>query len=188
MQVRGRIFLLFVFVLLAAIVGCSSTAKPVVDTSAPAGDGVPAQVVAAQGTRFVTGSLPFGWRRLLRGDAKAGFMNEVHGQAIMINVVYAPNRKAGLVALRNHLLFDLTHRRILEHETTEVDHREALWTVAEGRFDGALVKMALVVVRIDDWVYDIVYISAPDNYEMCLVDFKSFLTGFHQQRNYKSAE
>jgi len=169
---------------------CATTGEPPLQPVAVGeGDpGVAPKEIAAEGVRFTTGPLPAGWRQLRRGEAKAAFLNEARGQSIMLNVVYAPNRKANLKALRNHLLFDLTGRNILEHELIEVDDREALWTVVEARLDGAAVKMALVVVRIDDWVYDMVYVSDPDRYEECLADFRGFIKNFHQQRYYKEPE
>lgn len=188
MRARFQTWLLVLLGAALVLSACSGSSRPVVDPLRPDSDGVPAQVIAAEGARFVTGALPFGWRRLLTGDAKAGFMNQIHGQAIMVNVVYAPNRRADLTALRNHLLFDLTEREILEHELIEVDHRESLWTVVEGRMEGARIKMALAVVRIDDWVYDLAYVSTPAQFDVCLPDFKTFLTAFHQKRNYRPVE
>ncbi|MDP8224389.1 MAG: hypothetical protein P9L99_13575 [Candidatus Lernaella stagnicola] len=188
MPFRGAVCALIALLLVAGLPACGGKARPVIDPMESARDGVPSQVIAAEGVRFTTGALPFGWRKLLRGEAKAGFLNEVHGQAIMVNVVYAPNRNAGLVALRNHLLFDLAERRIHEHEMIEVDHRQALWTVARGRLDGAAVQLALVVVRIDDWVYDFAYVSTPENFDVCLGDFRGMLNGFHQSRAYDQPE
>jgi hypothetical protein len=183
MKVRGG-WIIVLTLALALAAGCSVTSKPVVSSKQAPDEGVAPREITAEGVRFMTGPLPFGWERLTSGDAKAGFLNRIHGQAIMVNVVYAPNRKAGLVALRNHLMFDLTDRRIFEHEMIQVDQRQALWTVAEGSLDGAKVKMALAVVRIDDWVYDLAYVSSPEAFEVGLGDFKKFLVYFHQRRQY----
>lgn len=169
---------------------CATTEKipPELIDATYSPQGVPPKEIAAEGVRFTTGSLPAGWRQLRQGEAKVAYLNNPTGQSIMLNVVYAPNRKANLKALRNHLLFDLTGRNILEHKPIEVDSREALWTVVEAKLDGAAIKMALVVVRIDDWVYDMAYVSDPDKFDACLADFQRFIQEFHQQRYYKEPE
>jgi len=178
--------------ILAVVVGLSACGPRPAPELTPGEDeltGIAAFEVADQGARFIVGPLPFGWKRMmLEGGATVGFTNRFHDQTIFVNVLYAPNRRAGLTALRNHLLFDLTSREILEQETIEVDNREALWTVIKGRLDGARVKMALVVVRIDDWVYDLAYIAVPETYEICLADFRQMVNAFHHKRNYPDAE
>lgn len=181
-----RSILRLVGVLLFAswLVGCSANPPPAAGTvDQPVG--VPAIETAAEGTRFVTPTLPFGWNRLDKGNAKIAFINQIHDQVILVNVVYAPNRKANLKTLRNHLIFDITDRRFVEHKNIEVDDRKALWTVVEGRLDGAAVKLATAVVRIDDWVYDLAYIAVPDTFDVCLPDFQKFVAAFHQKRYYQ---
>jgi hypothetical protein len=142
--------------------------------------------VAAEGARFTIGPLPAGWKRLklTTNAAKVAYQHAVNHQAIMVNVIYAPNRAAGLRALRNHLLFDITSRTILEEQFLEVDNREALWSTVDGRLDGARIKMALLVVRIDDWVYDLVYVAVPETFDLNLEEFKQFIKTFHHQRRY----
>ncbi len=150
--------------------------------AAVASPGVRAMETTAAGARFTTGPLPAGWSVFPHGDAARAFRNDANDQIIMVNVLYAPNRTAGLIALRNHLLFDIAERKISEQDTIEVDLREALWTVVAGRLDGAEVKMAIVVVRIDAWVYDLILVGDPDHFDVALPDFKHFIDAFHQQR------
>ncbi len=183
MQMRVGLLL----AMLLALVACSQNPKPTseVVTASP---GVQAMEIAAEGARFNVGPLPFGWKRLIvpTNQAKAAFSHVVNNQAIMINVVYAPNRGADLRALRNHLLFDVTSRTIEKEEFLEIDNREALWTEVSGRLDGARVKMALLVIRIDEWVYDMAYVAVPENFDRNLDDFKKFIHTFHHQRNYSA--
>lgn len=173
--------------LLLLVLSCGEKPAPVTTPEAQP-TGVSRVEVAAEGARFFVGPLPYGWRRSLTGQAKAAFVNKINDQIIMVNVVYAPNRRAGLTALRNHLLFDITSRNIIEQESMEIDNREALWTIVEGRLDGARIKMALLVVRIDDWVYDMAYVAVPENFDKNLEDFKQFIKTFHHQRNYPLPE
>jgi hypothetical protein len=179
---RGVIWCCLGWLLVTALACAARPAKPVGGPEPAASDGVTPHEVAHQGVRFRLGGLPFGWDALRKGDAVAAFQNRFHDQVIMVNQVYAPNRKANLTALRNHLLFDITDREITEHKKIEIDDREALWTVIDGRLDGARVKLAVAVVRIDAWVYDLVYIATPDRYDVCLPDFQAFIKAFHQKR------
>ena len=188
MPVRVGISLLCIMTL-AGLSACGTTSAPGAAPNDSAQGGLTAPIeIAAEGARFVVGPLPPSWRRIGAGQAHVAFTNLRHDQVIMVNVVYAPNRQANLTALRNHLLFDITSRNISEQETMEVDNREALWTVVEGRLDGARIKMALLVVRIDDWVYDLAYIAVPEKFDLNLEDFKAFIATFHHQRNYPLAE
>jgi len=177
---------------LAVLASCGGPPKP---DGAPEDKndevGVRAMELTSDGARFKIGPLPTGWRRLQElggGEAKAAFTNRANDQAIMVNVSYAPNRRAGLIALRNHLLFDITDRKILEQSEIEVDKREGLWTVCTGYLDGAPIKMALVVARIDNWVYDLAYISPPSQFEHNLKDFKDFVKTLHQRRQDQEKE
>jgi hypothetical protein len=171
------------------LAGCARSPAPNANPENPAApDGVEAMEKTAEGARFFTGPLPVGWQVLHRGGAKVAFHNTLHNQIIMVNVLYAPNRQANLTALRNHLLFDMTDRKILENNFFEVDDREALWTVVDGRLDGAEIRLAIVVVRIDSWVYDLVYVADPAQFDACLADFKKFVDAFHQQRSAEPGE
>ncbi|MHA1567996.1 MAG: hypothetical protein ACTSXZ_00880 [Alphaproteobacteria bacterium] len=182
----GVLFL--VAALLLGVMACGEKPAPATTPHETAGVGVPRVEVVAEGARFEVGPLPAGWKRMQTGGAKAAFRHLVSDQVIMVNVVYAPNRQAGLTALRNHLLFDITSRKILEQESIEIDHREAIWTIVEGRLDGARVKLALLVVRIDEWVYDMVYIAVPERFDLYLDDFQQFIHSFHHQRHYDPME
>jgi len=183
MNARAKWFSMFVLLLVAA--ACTHGARPD-DSPTQLRPAEGAVEVTAEGARFFIGPLPAGWKRLTlpTGQAKIAYNQTVNHQAIMVNVIYAPNRAAGLRALRNHLLFDITSRTIVEEQFMEIDNREALWTTVEGRLDGARVKMALLVVRIDDWVYDMVYVAVPETFELNLEDFKQYIRTFHHQRNY----
>lgn len=179
---------ILVICLVGLWVGCSSTRVPTVIPGETDIGGVDPIEMAQSGARFTTGPLPGGWNRLRGGGATIAFTRSDNRQSIFINVIYAPNRKADVQSLRNHLLFDLTSRKIREQETIEVDNREALWTVAEGRLDGARVQIALVVLRMDSWVYDFCYVSVPENFDEALADFKHFVHYFHHKRSYPPAE
>jgi hypothetical protein len=187
--VRLRVGVSWCVIALAAcaLAACSANPKP---TGAPAGvrGGVKAVELTAEGARFTLGTLPAGWARFNKGDAKIAYRNHLQNQIIMVNVVYAPNRKADLRALFNHLMFDITDRKLLEYEKIMVDEREALWTVVEGELDGAPIKLAAAVVRIDAWVYDLVFVSSPDNFDLGLSAFRQFVQAFHQMRSGEGEE
>ncbi|HPQ69615.1 MAG TPA: hypothetical protein PKW95_10845 [bacterium] len=185
----GRIGLSIAFVCLIVLaIGCSSTRVPTVIPGEHDDAGVEPVDMAQSGARFTTGALPGGWNRLRGGGATVAFTRADNRQSIFINVIYAPNRKADVQSLRNHLLFDITSREISEQKTIEVDNREALWTVVEGRLDGARVKMAVVVLRMDAWIYDFCYVSVPEYFDEALADFKRFVHNFHHHRTYPPGE
>jgi hypothetical protein len=161
--------------------GCSSSGTLDDSPDKPA-DGLGTQRFIGQLTSYVTGPLPNGWRRLWGYDGDLAYFNPGLRATIMVNSTCPSKPNIPLTALRNHLLLDLTERQIATQEELELDLRTALRTVVQGRLDGALVKLDIYVVQIDQCVYDMVMISGLERYEAGRVDFVKFVEGFHVKR------
>ena len=176
---RWLLLLLLVFAVVFA--GC---ARPADDDPAKSKEsvGLGPQKFQDEYTSFHTGSLPIGWERHWGYNADLAFHNPIHRTTIVVNSTCRQKDYIPLEALRNHLLFDLTDRRIVSQEEVIVDLRSALHTVVQGRMDGALVKLDLFVVQIDTCIYDLVYISTLEQYASCKDDFYRFVEGFHVRR------
>jgi len=133
-------------------------------------------------TSYVTGTLPIGWTRLNVGKADVAFTNQYHNATIIAVAHCGYAKHVPLVALRNHLLLDITHRQIESQEETVLDARFALKTVVNGHYENAPIKLTMYTTQIDKCVYDFVYISAPESFSACQSDFDSFVSGFHTER------
>ena len=176
-----KVLLIFGLALLLCVIGCAAQMGPEVKPET-AGGGLSGQQYSDENTTYTTGALPIGWRRLWGYDGDLAFYNAVHRATIMVNSTCGIRKAVPLVALRNHLLIDMTDRHIVIQDEVEVDMRTALHTVVQGRLDGALVKMELYVVQIDACVYDFAYISSVEQYDAVFEDFRKFVMEFHAKR------
>ena len=175
-----RPVLILSLVLVILLAGCAGTKSPVASPDKPAGLGV--QKFTDEYTLYTTGPLPIGWHRLWGYDADLAYYNNVHRSTIFVNSTCGVKKTIPTVALRNHLMFDMTDRHIFSHEEVELDMRMGVHTVFQGRMDGALFKAEVYVVQVDHCIYDFAYISTIEQYEACKVDFRKFVMAFHARR------
>ena len=173
-----------VCLVLAALVLCFGCAKQAPPDGTPEviRGGINPQKFVNENTTYTTGPLPLGWRRLWGYDADLAFFNKIHQTTIVINSTCGQKNYIPLVALKNHALFDLTERQIITQEKLEIDHRQGLRTVVQGRLDGGLIKLDIFIVQIDKCIYDMAYISNLKDYETCKEDFEKFVAGFFAKR------
>ena len=161
--------------------GCATSAGPDASPDKPKG-GLGSQRYIGQYASYTTGPLPAGWTRLWGYDGDLAFYNSSNRATVMVNSTCPTRKSVPLVALRNHLLFDLTERQFILQEDQELDLRMGLHSIVQGRLDGALVKLDIYVVQIDECVFDLVMISGLEHYETCRAEFEEFVKGFHVKR------
>lgn len=176
---KKTLTLLLMIFLLA---GCAQYSASLVEKQKPATEDLSVPKYADESTSYKIGVLPDEWRRLWGYDADMAFFNDQHKATIVVNSTCGIQKQVPLTALRNHLLFDMTDRLILEQEKTEVDMREGLRSLVQGRLDGGLFKMEVFLVLIDNCVYDFVYIVSLEKFSECRPDFINLVKGFHARR------
>ena len=138
---------------------------------------------ADDGPRYTVGDLPEGWKTEsdATGADKAYRLGE-SGVSILVNATCEVYSQVPLKALTAHLLIDITDREILSREETTIDYRDAMVTVVKGKLDGGEVQMDLRVVKIDDCVYDLAYVAAPESFGEGHADFEALVKSFHASR------
>lgn len=161
--------------------GCTAKNPPTPKPDKPVG-GLGSQKYADENTSYTTGPLPLGWERLWGYGGDLAYYNKVHRATIMVNSTCGVRKHVPPTALKNHLLLDITERHIVLQEEIELDLRTGLNTIAQGRLDGALIKVNLYVVQIDTCIYDFAYIASLEQYESCEEDFQNFVKFFHAKR------
>ena len=172
--------LFIIIIALAASFGCAGKTGP--KTKPHKKPGLGPQKFMDEYTHYYTGPLPAGWKRLWGYDADLAYFNKAHGAVIMVNSTCDVTKTVPIVALRNHLLIDLTERHIVSQKEVLLDMRRALHTTVQGRLDGALVKIEMYVVQVDSCIYDFAYIVSLENYEALKEDFRKFVNPFHAKR------
>ena len=83
-----------------------------------------------------------------------------------------------LDALRNHLFLRFTDREVLEEKVIPFDAREAMHSVVVAKLDGVPQKFSVYVLKKDGCVYDLLYISRPERFDVGAPVFDSFARGF----------
>lgn len=163
--------------------GCAQYSAILAQPEKSVSDDQSVRKYADENTSYRIGKMSDKWRRLWGYDADMAFFNDENKATIVVNSTCGIQKQVPLTALRNHLLFDMTDRLILEQEKTEIDMREGLRSLVQGRLDGGLFKMEIFLVLIDNCVYDFVYIVNLEKYKECRPDFISVVKGFHARRD-----
>jgi hypothetical protein len=86
---------------------------------------------------------------------------------------------APLTVLTQHLIMGTTDRQMVSQETIPFDGREAAHTVMRAKLDGVDLQYDIYVLKKDDCVFDLVYLSPPDRYEQGSAAFERFARGLH---------
>lgn len=85
---------------------------------------------------------------------------------------------APLRILTNQLFYGFTESQRLNQRTIVLEGREALRTLIKGKLDGAPVYLDVVVLKMNECVFDFFYIAKPDDYDRGLTHFEGFYQGF----------
>ena len=119
-----------------------------------------------------------GWRRLELQAANVAWFNDVLSASLMTNSHCDGVKDAPLAALTEDLLIGLTERVVVSQQIRPTSRREALETVVTGKLDGVERKLALLVLKKDGCVYDIVLGADPARFDDALAAFSRVRDGF----------
>lgn len=129
--------------------------------------------------RYDLGDPGAGWKRVRPGGADQAWHNAELGATI-----YADSNcgerydDAALPSLLNALALGVVADGPAREEPRELDGREALLRVVEGRLDGVPVRIGAVVAKKDECVYDVVYIAPPARFEQGWDAFERVIAAF----------
>ena len=136
-------------------------------------------VVATEGGSFRVGPLQSDWVR--RPFGYKAILLVHRGKKSSIGVDAFCKRSfddAPLTGLTRQLFYDLTDQRTLMQKGVELDGRQALRTTLSGRLDGASVMLDVVVLKMNECLFDFFYVSSPGQYADDVAHFESFYGGF----------
>ncbi|MBI1949074.1 MAG: hypothetical protein HYS27_25525 [Deltaproteobacteria bacterium] len=119
-----------------------------------------------------------GWRRLDLAAANVAWFNDALAASLMTNSHCEGVKDAPLTGLTEDLLIGLTDRVVVSQQTRPCSRREALETIVSGKLDGVDRKLALLVLKKDGCVYDIVLGAGPEHFDAALVAFARVRDGF----------
>jgi hypothetical protein len=105
-----------------------------------------------------------------------------HGRGvgtISVNSTCSEYEDVPAVALMNHLLFGTSERTLRLEETTTLDGRGALHTIADVELDGVPITLEVYLLKKDGCVYDLSHIAARHRFEQSRPLFAAFVAQFH---------
>lgn len=85
---------------------------------------------------------------------------------------------AGLDTLTSQLTYGMTNLQQKRQTRTRLEGRDALRTYVTGKVDGASVSMDMVVLKMNECIFDFVYITLPHQHEVYVKDFEKLIYGF----------
>ncbi len=119
-----------------------------------------------------------GWRQLRLPSANVAWFNDALSASLMANSHCDGVKDAPLSGLTEDLLMGITDRAVVSQTVRPCSRREALETVVTGKLDGVERKLAVLVLKKDGCVYDIVLGAAPAQFEQALAAFGRVRDGF----------
>ena len=131
--------------------------------------------------RYFVGEIPPGWRSQSFKNNDIAYVSEETTHIISVNATCEGYEDAPLEVLARHLVMGFTDRKLLQQERTMLDGREAQASHYLLRMDGVPVELMVAVMKKDNCVYDLWYISPPGRFEEKLGTFEEILKRFHTE-------
>lgn len=142
--------------------------------------GIQGNTVATVGGRFRIGPLSPAWVQKELKYRAVVFTHNSYSSSIALSAfckgAYDDIR---LSILTDQLFYSITNRKRLFQKTVLMDRREAQRTVVNGKMDGAPIVVDVVVLKMNECVFDFSLSSVPGDYEKTRGDFEKFYQGFH---------
>ncbi len=111
----------------------------------------------AQGVSYNQPNKPF--EEIKLKDADRAWQNKDNGNTVSFLSTCNDPADPSLQAARGDFLASLTGVRIVSESESEFNGREALTTVAEGRVDGVLTRLELMLFKKNNCLYTLSYVA-----------------------------
>ena len=86
--------------------------------------------------------------------------------------------KATLDTLYKQLFIGIKGRNILKKQYVYIDNQRVLHIILEGELDNLKLRISAYIIKTKDLIYDIVYWSSPDKFDISLDDFERVIKSF----------
>ncbi len=95
-------------------------------------------------------------------------------------IISHPTRtnKATLDTLYKQLFIGIKGRNILKKQYVYIDNQRVLNIVLEGELDNLKLRISAYIIKTKGLIYDIVYWSSPDKFDISLDDFERVIKSF----------
>ena len=90
----------------------------------------------------------------------------------------AANSKIELERLYKQLFIGIKKKHIVNRQHNYINNQRFLHTILEGELDNHKIKISAYIICTENFVYDIVYWSTPDAFDLSLKDFERAIKSF----------
>lgn len=144
------------------------------------------KVLTQGGGSFVIGVLPKTWQQKKIKERAILFSNSEDGASITVSTwCKLAFDDAPLPILSDQLYIGLTEVKHLESANHNLAGHDALRTSASGLMDGAPVYLRSYVLKMQNCVFDFLYVSTPTVFDS-VQDFENLVHGFGEFQGSKS--
>lgn len=123
------------------------------------------------------------WKPTDSGISDVAYRNSINNSTIALNSVCDQYQKLSLEELSKTLIAGMENVSELSSEPLTVDGFPALLKIVTAQLDGQPFKMAVVVLRSPQCVYDITFVSKPAFFGASYPDFQKFISSFHEGKS-----
>ncbi len=137
------------------------------------------EIYKKEATSYQIGKLGSDWKRVNIDYGDLFFTNKMKTSAITVNSTCDTKKnKYSLNALAGSLLIGIKGKKLVEREIIKVDSQEALFSLYDAEIEGDMLKIATVVFKKGQCVYDFSYSNINDEFDFYLKDFVNFISEF----------
>lgn len=98
------------------------------------------------------------------------------------------NKKISLELLNNQLFIGMKNKKVIFKESVKIDSKEAIHTSITCEMDNYKFKIDSYVIKAKDRVYDLVYWSPCDSFDLALGDFVDMIKSFKLSQSSESIQ
>ena len=136
-------------------------------------------LVQTEGGAFRVGKLSDSWKRESFGYKAIMFKHKERDASVSVSSFCKGSfDDAALSLLSDQALYGVTNQKNIRRTSIRLADREALRSVTNGRLDGVDLTIDTVTLKMNECVFDFVYVSKPDEYGLDKADFEKFYGGF----------
>lgn len=129
--------------------------------------------------KYTTGSPGQGWLVVTPGGADRAWVNDALGATIYTDSNCGPRyAETRIEDLATELVSGFRSLEDLREEYRMVGDREGILRVHQGRLDGILMRVSIVVVNKNACNYDFAFISPPENFDSGWASYEKVIQGF----------
>jgi hypothetical protein len=130
-------------------------------------------------TSYRIGTLGENWKRVKIDYGDLFYTNNKKTSAITVNSSCGPNKaKYSLSVLAGSLLVGVKGKKLIDRELIQVDGEDALFSLYDTQFEGDDIKIATVVFKKGQCIYDFSYLNINDEFDTYIKEFVEFISEF----------